>query len=342
MTNTPADDNLCVLLTGGTGFIGSHVAVELITAGYQPVIVDDLSNSERSVVDRIGEITGVTPAFHELDVRDQAGLSAVFAEHHPGAVIHLAGLKSVGQSVTEPLRYWDVNLNTTITLLRVMAEAGCQRVIFSSSATVYGVPQCLPLTEDCLVGVGIPNPYGRTKYANEQILSDAAGADPDLDVCLLRYFNPVGAHPSGLLGERPQGVPNNLMPYVAQTAAGLREQVMIFGDDYDTVDGTGVRDYIHVIDLAKGHVAALAKAAPGLSVYNLGTGDGVSVLQLLDAYGRAVGHPIPYQVTVRRPGDVASNYCSPAKATAELGWRAELGIDQACADSWRFQVGLAS
>jgi len=326
-----------VLLTGGAGFIGSHLAVELIAAGHQPVIVDDLSNSHASVVGRIGRITGVTPPFYKLDVRDEAGLSGVFAEHKPDAVIHLAGLKAVGESVAQPLRYWDVNINTTITLLRVMASHGCRHIIFSSSATVYGPPERLPLTEDCRVGVGIPNPYGRTKFANEQVLSDAAEADPGLGVCLLRYFNPVGAHPSGLLGENPQGIPNNLMPFVAQTAVGRRDKVLVFGDDYDTPDGTGVRDYIHVVDLAKGHVAALQAAVAGVSIFNLGTGDGVSVLQLIAAYGRAVGRNIPYGVVERRAGDVAANYCSPQKAADELGWRAQLTIDEACEDSWRFQ-----
>jgi len=326
-----------VLLTGGAGFIGSHVAVELIAAGHGVVIVDDLSNSEASVVDRIERLAGVRPAFYEMDVRDEAGLTAVFDQHRPDAVIHLAGLKAVGESVSQPLRYWDVNINTTLALLRVMAVAGCQRVIFSSSATVYGTPESLPLTEQSLAGVGIANPYGRTKYANEQLLADAAGADPALGVCLLRYFNPVGAHPSGLLGESPRGVPNNLMPYVAQTAAGLREKVMIFGDDYDTVDGTGVRDYIHVVDLAKGHVAALTATTPGVRVYNLGTGQGVSVRQLIDAYSRACGHVVPSQVVARRPGDIAASYCSPALAERDLGWKAQLTIDDACADSWRYQ-----
>jgi len=326
-----------VLLTGGAGFIGSHAAVELITAGHEVVIVDDLSNSEASVVDRIEQVAGVRPAFYEMDVRDEAGLTAVFDQHRPDAVIHLAGLKAVGESVTQPLRYWDVNINTTLVLLRVMAATGCQRVIFSSSATVYGTPESLPLTEQSLAGVGIANPYGRTKYANEQLLTDAAGADPALGVCLLRYFNPVGAHPSGLLGESPRGVPNNLMPYVAQTAAGLREKVMIFGDDYDTVDGTGVRDYIHVVDLAKGHVAALTATTPGLHIYNLGTGQGVSVRQLIDAYSRACGHAVPYEVVERRAGDIAASYCSPALAENDLGWKAQLTIDDACADSWRYQ-----
>jgi len=326
-----------VLLTGGAGFIGSHVAVELIAAGHQVVIVDDLSNSDVSVIGRIGQVAGVKPAFYELDVRDEAGLTKVFDDHRIDAVIHLAGLKAVGESVAQPLRYWDVNLNTTIVLLRVMSAAGCGRVIFSSSATVYGTPEALPLTEDSLAGVGISNPYGRTKYANEQLLTDAAGADPALGVTLLRYFNPVGAHPSGLLGETPQGIPNNLMPYVAQTAAGLREKVFVYGDDYDTPDGTGVRDYIHVVDLAKGHVAALNATKPGVRIYNLGTGQGVSVLQLIAAYSRAVGRNIPYEIAARRPGDIAACYCSPAKAEAELGWKTELTIDQACADSWRYE-----
>jgi len=326
-----------ILLTGGAGFIGSHVAVELIAAGHEVIVVDDLSNSHASVIGRIGEVSGVTPAFYKLDVRDETGLADVFKQQRPEAVIHLAGLKSVGESVTQPARYWDVNLNTTITLLRVMAAHDCHQVIFSSSATVYGVPDELPLLETSRVGVGIPNPYGRTKYANEQLLIDAAAADDELNVCLLRYFNPVGAHPSGLLGEQPQGIPNNLMPYVAQTAAGIRPEVLVFGDDYDTVDGTGVRDYIHVVDLAKGHVAALADTSPGVHIYNLGTGEGVSVLQLLDAYSRAVGREIPCRIVGRRPGDVASNYCSPAKAAENLGWHTELTIDDACADSWRFE-----
>ena len=329
-----------VLLTGGAGFIGSHVAVELIAAGHEVVIVDDLSNSSLSVVDRVAQVAGVRPAFYELDVRD-ARLADVFAEHHPDVVIHLAGLKAVGESVGQPLRYWDVNLNATLSLLRVMAARGCKRVIFSSSATVYGVPERLPLTEDCLVGVGISNPYGKTKYANEQVLIDAAGADAGLGVCLLRYFNPVGAHPSGLLGESPRGVPNNLMPYVAQAAAGLRDKVMIFGDDYDTPDGTGIRDYIHVVDLAKGHVAALAATDPGVAIYNLGTGRGVSVRELIAAYSQACGHQIPSVVVPRRPGDIAASYCSPAKAERELGWTTALSIGDACVDSWRFQQGAA-
>jgi len=325
-----------VLLTGGAGFIGSHVAVELIEAGHEPVIVDDLSNSDIGVIDQITRLTGVRPDFYELDVRDEAGLAAVFDEQRPDAVIHLAGLKSVGESVAQPLRYWDVNINTTLTLLSVMAAHDCQRIIFSSSATVYGTPAELPLMETSQTGVGLTNPYGRTKYANEQLLTDAAGADETLGVTLLRYFNPVGAHPSGLLGETPRGIPNNLMPYVAQTAAGQRDKVMIFGDDYDTPDGTGVRDYIHVVDLAKGHVAALGEG-PGVHIYNLGTGQGLSVKQIIAAYERAVGHGIPSEVVARRPGDIAECYCSAAKAETELGWKAELTIDQACADSWRYQ-----
>lgn len=332
-----------VLLTGGAGFIGSHIAVELIEAGHEPVIVDDLSNSDIAVIDQITRLTGMRPDFYQLDVRDESGLSAVFGEQRPDAVIHLAGLKSVGESVAQPLRYWDVNINTTLTLLSVMAAHGCERIIFSSSATVYGTPEELPLTETSRAGVGLANPYGRTKYTNEQILMDAAIADPELDVTLLRYFNPVGAHPSGLLGETPRGIPNNLMPYVAQTAAGQRDKVMIFGDDYDTPDGTGVRDYIHVVDLAKGHVAALARAdrngsgATGVHIYNLGTGQGLSVKQIIAAYERAVGRPIPSEVVARRPGDIASSYCSAEKAATELGWKTELTIDQACADSWRYQ-----
>ena len=327
---------MSILLTGGAGFIGSHVAVELIASGHEVVIVDDLSNSHIGVIDRIEQVSGTRPAFYKLDVRDQARLARVFDQHQPTAVIHLAGLKAVAESVTKPLLYWDVNLNTTIVLLKVMAAHQCQQIIFSSSATVYGTPSELPLTETSRAGVDLANPYGRTKFANEQLLTDTAAATP-ISVSLLRYFNPVGAHPSGLLGESPYGTPNNLMPYVAQTAAGLRDKVMVYGNDYDTPDGTGVRDYIHIVDLARGHVAALVSQDFGVHIYNLGTGHGVSVLQLIAAYERACDFAIPYQIVGRRPGDVASCYCSPAKAAAELGWRTSKSIAQACVDSWRFQ-----
>jgi len=326
-----------VLLTGGAGYIGSHVAVELATAGHDVIIADDLSNSSPIAVDRITELTGAPVAFYELDVRDEAGLDALFATERPDAVIHLAGLKAVGESVAQPLRYYDVNLNATLSVLRVMAAHGVHRFIFSSSATVYGVPEMLPLTEDAQVGVGLTNPYGWSKFMNEQILRDAAVADPTLSVCLLRYFNPIGAHESGRIGEDPADIPNNLMPYVTQVAAGRRDHLSVFGDDYDTPDGTGVRDYIHVVDLASGHVAALEKAPDGVSVYNLGTGQGVSVLALVHAFEAATGVPIPYEVVARRPGDIDTTYASADKAAHELGWRTGKTLQDACADSWRWQ-----
>ena len=326
-----------VLLTGGAGYIGSHVAVELVAAGHQPIIVDDLSNSSPQVVDRIEQITGAEIPFAQIDVRDEDGLDAVIGDGQPQAVIHLAGLKAVGESVDQPLRYYDVNLNATLTLVRVMARHGVKRLIFSSSATVYGPPAELPLTETSRVGVGLTNPYGWSKFFNEQILRDATQADPSLSVCLLRYFNPIGAHESGLIGDAPTGVPNNLMPYLTQVAVGRRDHLNVFGDDYDTPDGTGVRDYIHVVDLAKGHVAALAQGSPGTTVYNLGTGRGVSVLELIHAFESATGVTIPYQVAPRRPGDVAAIYASADKAAAELGWRTTKTLAEACADSWRWQ-----
>jgi len=328
-----------VLLTGGAGYIGSHVAIELAKAGHAVVIADDLSNSCVEAVRRAEELAGVPFAFHRLDVRDAAALDALFAQERPDAVIHLAGLKAVGESVGVPLRYYDVNLNATLVLLRVMAARGVGRIIFSSSATVYGVPEALPLTEESRVGVGLTNPYGWTKFMNEQILRDAAVADPGLSVCLLRYFNPVGAHPSGRIGEDPAGIPNNLMPFVTQVAAGRRACLRVFGDDYDTPDGTGVRDYIHVMDLARGHVAALDRAPVGVSVYNLGTGEGVSVLELVHAFEAATGAAIPYEIVGRRPGDIDACYASADKAFRELGWRTTQTLADACADAWRWQSG---
>ena len=326
-----------LILAGGTGFIGSHVAVELCKAGHAVSLVDDLSNSRRSVVDRLETVTGQRLPLDVLDLRQTEQLREVFARRTPEAVIQLAGLKAVGESVVAPLRYYDTNLNASLSLLSVMEEFAVRRLIFSSSATVYGQPKALPLSEDGRTGVGIANPYGWTKFMIEQILRDLARSDPSWQVSLLRYFNPVGAHPSGLLGEDPQGMPNNLMPVVAQVALGQRRVVNVFGDDYETSDGTGVRDYIHVVDLARGHLAALDHLTPGVTTYNLGTGQGTSVLELIKAFEQASGQPVPYQIVSRRPGDLAAIYCSPTKAESELGWKADLSILDACRDSWRWQ-----
>jgi len=282
-------------------------------------------------------IVGRTIPFFEADVRDIVALSEIFAAEAPDAVIHLAGLKAVGESVAQPLRYYDTNINATLSLIRVMGEYGVRKLIFSSSATVYGEPESLPLTEESRVGVGISNPYGWTKFMIEQILRDLSQAEPGWEISLLRYFNPVGAHPSGLIGEDPEGIPNNLMPFVAQAATGRRDVVNVFGDDYDTVDGTGVRDYIHVMDLARGHVAALEHLVPGVTTHNLGTGQGTSVLQVIHAFEQACGKQIPYRIVARRPGDLASVWCSPAKAAADLGWAATQTIEDACRDSWNWQ-----
>jgi len=325
-----------VLLAGGAGYIGTHTAVELVAAGHEPVIVDDLSNSSEEAVRRVERITGAHIRFVRMDVRDPE-LGAVFADVRPDAVIHFAGLKAVGESVAQPLRYYDVNLNATLNLLRVMRAHDVGRIVFSSSATVYGDPSELPLRETSRTGVGLTNPYGWTKFMNEQILRDAAVADPGLSVCLLRYFNPVGAHASGLIGEDPAGVPLNLMPYITQVAVGVRDHLDVFGDDYDTVDGTGVRDYLHVVDLATGHVAALNHAPGGVSVYNLGTGTGTSVLQLVHAFEQATGRDVPYRVVARRPGDIATCYCDAGKAARELDWTATKTVADMCADAWRWQ-----
>ena len=326
-----------VLLTGGAGYIGSHIAIELIAAGHEVIVADDLSNSSPLAVERVQRIAGAPIAFTELDVRDEAGLTALFEAEKPEAVIHLAGLKAVGESVAQPLRYYDVNINTTLTLLRVMAAHDVSTIVFSSSATVYGTPDSLPLTEESQVGVGLTNPYGWTKFFIEQILRDAAIANPKLNAVLLRYFNPIGAHPSGLIGEDPKGIPNNLMPFITQVAVGRRDHLSVFGDDYDTPDGTGVRDYIHVVDLATGHVAALNNAPSGVSTYNLGTGNGVSVLDLVRAFEAATGVGIPYEIVARRPGDIAACYASADKAERELGWRTAKTLEETCADSWRWQ-----
>lgn len=329
-----------VLLTGGAGYIGSHTAVELINAGYDVVIADDLSNSEESVMERIGRITGKTPAFRRIDVADGAALEALFGEFEIDSVVHFAGFKAVGESVAQPIKYYRNNLDTTLTLLETMKRFGCRRVVFSSSATVYGEDNPSPYVEEMPEG-RCTNPYGWTKFMVERIMTDAASADPEMSVVLLRYFNPLGAHESGLIGEKPNGIPNNLMPYITQVAAGIREKLSVFGNDYDTVDGTGVRDYIHVVDLAKGHVKALeyAEKNTGTEIFNLGTGRGTSVLEIVDAFERVNGVKIPYEFAPRRAGDIASFYADPSKAERVLGWHAEKSIDDMCRDSWRWQKG---
>ena len=328
-----------ILVTGGAGYIGSHTLIELIEAGYTPVVVDNLSNSSPEALKRVEKITGAKIHFHKLDLRNEKELEKVFTEHKFDAIIHFAGLKAVGESVAKPLHYYNNNLTSTLTLLQQAVEHKVPKFIFSSSATVYGTPEELPLKETSRTGVGITNPYGQTKYMIEQILQDVVAANPNLQVTILRYFNPVGAHKSGLIGEDPNGLPNNLLPYVSQVAVGKLPEVGVFGDDYDTPDGTGVRDYIHVVDLAKGHVAALKSAQNGVSVYNLGTGQGTSVLELINAFSKAAGKPIPYVIKPRRPGDIASCYATSEKALNELGWQAKKSIATACEDSWKWQSG---
>ncbi|MBK9394860.1 MAG: UDP-glucose 4-epimerase GalE [Uliginosibacterium sp.] len=326
-----------ILVTGGAGYIGSITCVRLIEAGYTPVILDNFCNSKPSVVDRIAGVAGARPALIEGDIRDRALLDRTLAAHKIDAVIHFAGLKAVGESVVKPLAYYENNLGGTFTLLQALDAAGVRTLIFSSSATVYGDPARVPILED--FPTGATNPYGRTKLMTEEILRDIVCASPDWSVTLLRYFNPVGAHPSGMLGEDPQGVPNNLMPFISQVAVGRREHLTVFGNDYPTPDGTGVRDYIHVLDLADGHVAALrhADGKAGVHIFNLGTGRGNSVLEMLAAFEKACGRTIPYAIAPRRSGDVAACWADPAKAARELGWQARLGLDEMCADAWRWQ-----
>jgi UDP-glucose 4-epimerase len=326
-----------ILVTGGAGYIGSITCVRLIEAGYTPVIFDNFCNSKPSVVDRIAGVAGARPALIEGDIRDRALLDRTLAAHKIDAVIHFAGLKAVGESVVKPLAYYENNLGGTFTLLQALDAAGVRTLIFSSSATVYGDPARVPILED--FPTGATNPYGRTKLMTEEILRDIVCASPDWSVILLRYFNPVGAHPSGMLGEDPQGVPNNLMPFISQVAVGRREHLTVFGNDYSTPDGTGVRDYIHVLDLADGHVAALrhADGKAGVHIFNLGTGRGNSVLEMLAAFEKACGRTIPYAIAPRRSGDVAACWADPAKAARELGWQARLGLDEMCADAWRWQ-----
>lgn len=329
---------MSILLTGGTGFIGSHTAVELINKKIDVVIVDNLYNSDASVIDRIETITGTRPAFYESDVTCKDSLREIFKNHKIDAVIHFAGYKAVGESVQKPVAYYRNNLDTTLSLLEVMNEYGCKRIIFSSSATVYGTSDKVPFTEEA-EELGCTNPYGWTKYMIEQILKDASFADKDMSVVLLRYFNPIGAHESGIIGEKPNGIPNNLMPYITQVAAGIRDHLSVFGNDYPTHDGTGVRDYIHVVDLAKGHAAAYdySMKSKGCEVFNLGTGIGYSVLDIVKAFEEANGVKIPYEIAPRRAGDIATCYASTEKAAKVLNWKAEKSLVDMCRDSWRWQ-----
>jgi UDP-glucose 4-epimerase len=326
-----------ILVTGGLGYIGSHTCVELLGEGHDIVVYDNLSNAQLAVQQRVERIAGRSFPVVQADIRDRAALRAVFREHAIGAVIHFAGLKAVGESVSQPLAYYDNNVAGSLVLFETMAEAGVRTLVFSSSATVYGDPASVPITED--FPLSATNPYGRSKLMIEDMLRDLCHAEPQWRVALLRYFNPVGAHESGLIGETPNGVPNNLLPYVAQVAAGQRAQLAVHGNDYPTPDGTGVRDYIHVTDLALGHVRTLARLAqgPGLLTYNLGTGRGYSVLEMVRAFAAASGRPVPYQIGPRRPGDVAQCYADPTRAERELGWKAERAIDQMCRDAWRYQ-----
>ena len=329
---------MAILVTGGVGFIGSHTVVELQNAGYDVVILDNLCNASPKVIDRIEAITGKKAPFYKVDIRDRKGLEEIFAKEKIDSCIHFAGLKAVGESVQKPLENYDKNISGTLTLLEVMRENGCKNIIFSSSATVYGDPAFVPITEECPKGV-CTNPYGWTKSMLEQIMTDMQKADPEWNVVLLRYFNPIGAHKSGTMGENPNGIPNNLMPYITQVAVGIREELGVFGNDYDTPDGTGVRDYIHVVDLALGHVKALKKIEEnaGLSIYNLGTGQGYSVLEVVHNFEEARGVKIPYSIRPRREGDIATCYADASKAKAELGWEAQYGIKEMCEDSWRWQ-----
>lgn len=328
---------MAILVTGGAGYIGSHTLVELIKKGYETVVIDNLYNSSEKSLDRVEAITGVKPKFYFGDVRDDDLLRRIFTENEIEYVIHFAGLKAVGESCRKPLFYYDNNLNGTLVLVKVMTEFNCKNLVFSSSATVYGTPERLPLDETCKIG-GTTNPYGTSKYFQEIMLTDICKADPDWNVILLRYFNPVGAHESGLIGEDPDGIPNNLMPYVAKVAIGELKEVGVFGNDYPTPDGTGVRDYIHVVDLAKGHVAAIEKVkTKGVHIYNLGTGVGYSVLDVIKAFSKACGRELPYVIKPRRDGDVASNFADSSKAKRELDWQAELNLDDMCASSWNWQ-----
>lgn len=327
-----------VLVTGGAGYIGSHTCVELLESGYGVVVIDNLCNSSAKSLDRVQELTGKTLKFYQGDVRDEALLRKIFRENEIGCVIHFAGLKAVGESVAKPWEYYDNNLNSTLVLTKVMRDVGMQNIIFSSSATVYTATNEMPLRETSITG-GCTNPYGWTKYMTEQILSGMAFADKKWSVCLLRYFNPIGAHKSGRIGEDPRGIPNNLMPYITQVAIGRREKLSVYGNDYDTPDGTGVRDYIHVVDLAKGHVAAVKYTVEhsGCEVFNLGTGVGYSVLDMVNTFVKENGVAVPYVITGRRPGDIATCYADPSKSAQVLGWRASYSLADMCRDSWNWQ-----
>ena len=327
-----------ILVTGGAGYIGSHTCVELLNAGYEVVVADNLYNSSEKALERVEQITGKELKFYEVDLKDEEAVRTIFQNEKIDAVIHFAGYKAVGESVVKPLEYYENNLVSTLNLCKVMREFNCKNLIFSSSATVYGFQPVMPITEE-MAKQPASNPYGWTKWMIEEILKDLHTADPTWNVILLRYFNPIGAHESGLIGEDPKGIPNNLVPYVAQVAVGKREYVHVYGNDYNTPDGTGVRDYIHVVDLAKGHLAALDKFMenPGVAIYNLGTGKGYSVLDVIHAYEKACGHEIPYKIEARRPGDLDTTYSDPSKAERELGWKAQLGIDEMCRDSYRWQ-----
>ncbi|MCI9547565.1 MAG: UDP-glucose 4-epimerase GalE [Lachnospiraceae bacterium] len=329
---------MSILVTGGAGYIGSHTCVELLNAGYEVVVMDNLCNSSAKSLEVVEQITGKKLKFYKVDMLDKSGLEQIFQKEAIDAVIHFAGLKAVGESVQKPLEYYFNNLSGTLTLCDVMREYGVKDIVFSSSATVYGDPAFVPITEECPKGQ-ITNPYGQTKAMLEQILTDMHVSDNQWNVVLLRYFNPIGAHPSGRIGEDPKGIPNNLVPYIAQVAVGKLDKLGVFGDDYDTPDGTGVRDYIHVVDLAQGHVKAIEKLKDkeGVSIYNLGTGRGYSVLEVLHAYEKACEKTLPYEIKPRRAGDIAVCYADSSKAKKELGWSASRGIEEMCADSWRWQ-----
>lgn len=329
---------MAILVTGGAGYIGSHTCIELIEAGYDIVVLDNLCNSSKESLRRVEKIVGREIKFYEADIRDAKALDEIFEKEDITAVIHFAGLKAVGESVAKPLEYYDNNISGTVTLCSAMKKAGVKNIIFSSSATVYGDPAFVPITEECPKGQ-CTNPYGWSKSMLEQVLTDLHTSDPEWNVVLLRYFNPVGAHKSGTIGENPKGIPNNLMPYITQVAVGKLECLGVFGNDYNTPDGTGVRDYIHVVDLANGHVKALKKIeeGAGVCIYNLGTGNGYSVLDMVKAFSAASGREVKYVIKDRRPGDIATCYANPAKAKAELGWEAVRGLDEMCEDSWRWQ-----
>ena len=332
---------MAILITGGTGYIGSHTVVELLALGHEVFIIDNLHNSKASVLDRIERIAGRRPGFAQIDIRDRAALRQLFAEHRFDAVIHFAGLKAVGESAALPLAYYDNNVTGSVALVECMSEAGLKTIVFSSSATVYGDPASVPIRED--FPLSATNPYGRTKLMIEEILRDVAASDPEWRIGLLRYFNPVGAHASGMIGEDPNGIPNNLVPFVAQVAAGKLRELSVYGNDYPTRDGTGVRDFIHVVDLAQGHLAALEalRARAGVVTANLGTGRGYSVLEMVTAFSAVCGKPIPYRIAPRRPGDVAQCYADPDFARQTLGWQARLGVEAMCSDTWRWQQWAA-